>query len=97
MTLTRYKTDEVPKATKEDLDRFDAIKEEDIDLSDIPELTEDFWKNAKRGDFYKPRKEQITIKIDADVLAWLKSNGKGYQTRLNAILRHEMLSKRKTN
>lgn len=66
-------------------------KDEDIDLSDIPELPEEFWENAERGKFYRPKKQQITINIDADVIAWLKSNGKGYQTRLNAILREKMV------
>jgi uncharacterized protein (DUF4415 family) len=42
--------------------------------------------------FYRPNKKQITAKVDADVLAWLKSEGKGYQTRINAILRREMLA-----
>ena len=45
-----------------------------------------------RGRFYKPLKRQITARVDADVLEWLKSQGKGYQSRLNAILRREMLS-----
>jgi uncharacterized protein (DUF4415 family) len=44
-----------------------------------------------RGKFYRPNKKQITAKVDADVLDWLKSQGKGYQSRMNAILRREML------
>ena len=44
---------------------------------------------------YRPVKKQITARVDADVLAWLKSQGKGYQSRMNAILRREMLSTRK--
>src|SRR3546814_7818252 len=55
-------------------------------------LTEDFWKTAERGRFYKPIKQQVTARLDADVLAWLKSQGKGYQARMNAILRREMLA-----
>lgn len=63
-----------------------------IDLSDIPPLTDAQLRNAVRGRFYKPLKRQITARVDADVLEWLKSQGKGYQSRLNAILRREMLS-----
>jgi uncharacterized protein (DUF4415 family) len=55
-------------------------------------MTEERWKTAERGHFYRPVKRQITANVDADVLAWLKSQGKGYQTRLNAILRREMLT-----
>jgi len=62
-----------------------------IDYSDIPPLTEDFWQYAVRGRFYKPTKTTTTVRVDSDVLAWLKQQGKGYQTRLNAILRDAML------
>jgi uncharacterized protein (DUF4415 family) len=64
----------------------------EIDASDIPSLTEDFWKNAVRGRFYKPIKTSTTVRIDSDVLIWLRAQGKGYQSRINAILRREMLS-----
>jgi uncharacterized protein (DUF4415 family) len=64
----------------------------DVDYSDIPPLTAEFWKNAERGKFYKPTKTSTTVRIDSDVLAWLRSQGKGYQSRINAILRREMLS-----
>jgi uncharacterized protein (DUF4415 family) len=63
----------------------------EIDTSDIPEMTEEQWKKARRGHFYRPRKRQITARVDADVLDWLKAQGKGYQSRINAILRREML------
>ena len=63
-------------------------KDEDIDLSDIPEIT-DFSK-AVVGKFYRPIKKPLTIRVDADVLAWLKAQGKGYQTRINSLLREAM-------
>jgi len=64
----------------------------EIDFSDIPELTEKFWKNAVRNPFYKPIKKQVTLRIDADILAWLRGQGQpGYQSRLNAALRQLML------
>jgi uncharacterized protein (DUF4415 family) len=64
----------------------------EIDTSEIPEMTEEPWKNARRGHFYCPRKRQITARVDADVLDWLKAQGKRYQSRINAILRREMLT-----
>lgn len=69
-----------------------AARPEDIDYSDMPPLSAEFWKNAERGKFYKPTKTSTTVRIDSDVLAWLRSQGKGYQSRINAILRREMLS-----
>ena len=63
-----------------------------VDTSEIPEITEEQWKQAQRGKFYRPVKRQITARVDADVLNWLKSHGKGYQSRINAILRREMLA-----
>jgi uncharacterized protein (DUF4415 family) len=61
----------------------------EIDLSDIPEALD--WNTTERGRFYRPLKNSTTVRIDADVLHWLKSPGKGYQTRINAILRAAML------
>jgi uncharacterized protein (DUF4415 family) len=65
-----------------------ALPDDDIDTSDIPEITD--WSGAERGKFYRPIKEAVTVRLDADVLHWLKKDGKGYQSRLNAILRKEM-------
>ncbi len=67
------------------------MPDESIDYSDIPPLTDAFWKNAIKNPFYKPTKTSTTVRVDSDVLAWLKSQGKGYQTRINAILREEMI------
>ena len=63
-----------------------------IDYSEFPPLTAKFWTDAARGRFYKPIKTSTTARVDADVLAWLRAQGKGYQTRINAILRREMLA-----
>ncbi len=68
-----------------------AMPDDQIDYSDIPPLSDEFWENAVRNPFYKPTKASTTVRVDSDVLAWLKSKGKGYQTRLNAILREAML------
>lgn len=85
----------LPPLTEEEKAQLKALAERpdsEIDFSDIPELTEAFWKNAVRGRFYKPTKTSTTVRIDSDVLAWLRSEGKGYQSRINAILRREMLA-----
>jgi uncharacterized protein (DUF4415 family) len=62
-----------------------------IDFSDIPELTGKFWENAVRNPFYRPVKKQLTLRLDADVIFWLRQHGRGYQTRANALLRAAML------
>jgi len=65
--------------------KIDEIKDEDIDYSDIPELDDEFWKNAVVE--YPKKKKPVTIRLDSDILKWFKSMGKGYQTKINAILR----------
>ena len=80
------------KVSPEAIARMKAIKDEDIDFSDIPPLTEKFWKNAVKNPLYRPVKKQVTLRIDADVLEWLKKKEeKGYQSRLNALLRQVMI------
>ncbi|MGC1951071.1 MAG: BrnA antitoxin family protein [Gammaproteobacteria bacterium] len=76
---------------KAEIDALKSPSESEIDYSDIPPLTDEFWKNAVRNPFYRPTKSTTTVRIDTDVLLWLKSQGKGYQTRINAILRVAML------
>jgi uncharacterized protein (DUF4415 family) len=76
---------------KKELSALAAMSDDEIDTSDIPELPPDAWKNAIRGRFYRPVKQAISMRLDADVVAWLKKAGKGYQTRANQILRQRML------
>jgi uncharacterized protein (DUF4415 family) len=76
---------------KREAERLAAMPDSSIDVSEIPEATEEFWKNAIRNPWYRPRKQQVTLRIDADVLAWLRRGGKGYQSRLNSLLRNAML------
>jgi len=64
-----------------------------IDLSDIPEVTD--WSGAIVGKFYRPVKKTVTIRLDSDVIAWLKSSGEGYQTRVNQLLRTAMMQRNK--
>jgi len=77
------------KQAKE-LRNLEKMKQNDIDLSDLPEVRD--WNGAVVGKFYRPIKKPLTLRVDADVLAWLKSQGKGYQTRINEILRSAMLN-----
>lgn len=72
-----------------------TVSDDQLDLSDIPEITD--WTNAVRGKFYRPVKQQTSIRLDADVLSWFKSQGKGYQTRMNEILRDAMLKELKNH
>ena len=77
-----------------DLARLAAKPDEEIDTSDIPPLDDEFWATATRfrdRALYRPVKQSTTVRVDADVLRWLKGKGKGYQTRLNAILREAMM------
>jgi uncharacterized protein (DUF4415 family) len=94
MSMVRIKQGELSPLTAEqqaELKALAAQPDSTIDFSDIPPLGDDFWQNAVRNPFYKPVKTHASVRIDADVLAWLKSQGKGYQTRMNAILREAML------
>jgi uncharacterized protein (DUF4415 family) len=68
-----------------------ALPDDQIDTTDIPELPPDTWKDAVRGRFYRPVKQAVSLRLDSDVVAWLKKDGKGYQTRANRILRERML------
>ena len=78
-------------AQQAELAALAVLPDSQIDHSDIPPLTDEFWKQATRNPFYKPTKQATTVRVDADVLMWLKGQGKGYQTRINAILREAML------
>jgi len=78
------------KSTKSDLARIDRMKDSEIDYSDIPALDKSFLKKATTA--WPPVKKQLTIRLDADVLNWLKGHGRGYQTRINRILRVVMES-----
>ena len=73
------------KSIKSDLKRLDAMRDEDIDYSEIPEFDEEFLRTVDMK--VSPGKKSIALRVDADVLDWMKAQGKGYQSRINAILR----------
>lgn len=75
---------------------LEALRNRKVDTSDIPEWTDEMFRKGERGRFYRPVKEPVTVRIDSDVVFWLKSQGRGYQTRLNAHLREWMVSELKT-
>jgi uncharacterized protein (DUF4415 family) len=79
------------KMTKKQSEEIAALKRlspDSIDFSDVPEITD--WRGAIVGRFYRPIKKPLTIRLDADLLAWLRGQGKGYQTKINRILRSAM-------
>ena len=85
------------KATRDisaDLERINVIRDEDIDYSDIPQVRD--FSNFVRGRFYRPEKQAVTIRLDADVVAWFKGTEPKYQTAVNRVLRDYMLSHRKS-
>jgi len=76
------------KATKKQTEEIRALAkmpDEEIDTSDIPEIVRS--SSTVVGKFYRPIKQSITVRLDADVIAWLRSGGRGYQTRANKMLR----------
>ena len=74
---------------RKNLVRLANMPDHRIDLSDIAEIKK-LPSDALMGKFYRPRKTSVTIRLDADVLAWLKATGEGYQTRINTYLRQLM-------
>ncbi len=78
--------------SKKRLAELDAIRDEDIDTSDIPELDASFFETAKLVIPAGLTKKTVTMRMDEDVLSWFKSGGKGHLTRMNAVLRAYMVS-----
>ena len=89
------------KSTTDETDwkRINAMKDEDIDFSETPEVTPEMFARGivRRG--LKPvrRKDQLTLRVDSDVVAWYRKQGSGYQTRINALLRAYMEAHQRSN
>ena len=75
------------KASETNWQRLAKMKDKDIDTSDISELDDEFFEQAE---IKVPLKQPVTLRVDADVLVWFKSQGAGYQTRINKLLRRYM-------
>jgi uncharacterized protein (DUF4415 family) len=83
---------DISRESRTDWVRVDEMKDEEIDFSDVPELTPEMFAKAvvRQGLQTAKRKEQLTLRIDSDVLDWFKKGGRGYQTRINRLLRAYM-------
>ncbi len=73
------------RASKTDWEKVDSISEREIKYSEIPELDKRFWKEAEL--VMPENKTKVTIRLDNDVISWFKSHGKGYQTKINTVLK----------
>ncbi|MBU0752700.1 MAG: BrnA antitoxin family protein [Gammaproteobacteria bacterium] len=73
-----------------ELEALQALPDSEIDYSDISPANSEEWRDAVVGKFYRPIKQQLTLRIDADVIDWFKQQGRGYQTRINELLRDAM-------
>ena len=88
--MKKRPADSIPPEMLAELNRLEAMRDEDIDTSDMPEIID--WSNAVRCKYYRPVKKPYSIRLDEDIVAWFKSKGDGYQTRINATLREYMLN-----
>ncbi|MGD1063631.1 MAG: BrnA antitoxin family protein [Terracidiphilus sp.] len=79
-------------ARKRDIAAIAAKTDATIDFSEMPEVVD--WTGAEVGRFYRPAKRPVTIRLDEDIIDWLKSYGRGYQTKANLLLRHAMEANR---
>ena len=91
--MRKISTSKKSQIGETDLKRLDAMKDEDIDFSDIPEITPEMFAHAVVRRNFKPipRKKQLTLRVDSDVVDWYKKQGRGYQTRINSLLRAYMI------
>ena len=82
---------DLPSDVEEQIRALEALPEDQIDTTDAPEILD--WSDARRGVFYRPVKQQITLRLDADIIAWFKAcapDGQGYQTDINGALREHV-------
>ena len=84
-------TTELPPDVQAQIQALEALPDDQIDTTDAPEILD--WSDARRGIFYRPVKQQITLRLDADIIAWFKSRapgGRGYQTDISGALREHV-------
>lgn len=81
----------IPPSLMADLEAAAALPDNQVDLTDRDAAEVTDWSGAVRGRFYKPVKTLKSLRLDADVLAYFQAQGKGYQTRINALLREAMM------
>lgn len=88
-------SDDDAKLIREELRQLEARSDDDIDFSDIPEVKD--FSGWERGKFYRPVKDQVTLRLDRDVLHWFKLSHEKYQTAINQALREHMERHRKAS
>ncbi len=88
---------ELSKEQREQLGKLVAMPDDAIDTTDIPEAAPENWMQARRGHLYRPLKQPVTIRLDADVVAWFKDHAddRGYQTEINRVLRRHVAAQEK--
>ncbi len=87
---TKQASVELTTSQAAEIKALQALPDNQIDYSDAPGAMPEEWRDAVVGKFYRPIKQQLTLRIDADVVDWFKRQGKGYQTRINELLREVM-------
>lgn len=85
MTTTKKTLADIEPLNDKRMQKLNALSEKDVDTSDIPELDEEFWNNATVR--LPVNKEALSLRVDQDVVDWFRSQGRGYQTKMNAVLR----------
>ena len=89
--LMKKEITELPPEVQEQIRALEALPDDQIDMTDAPEILD--WSDAMRGVFYRPVKKQITLRLDADIIAWFRAHargGRGYQTDINGALREHV-------
>jgi uncharacterized protein (DUF4415 family) len=95
--MKKKSTGQAAAKAKREIELLSKMRDSEVDFLDIPwqDPNDPKWKNAVIGRFYRPIKQPVALRLDADVLAWLKSKGSGYQSRINRMLRQQMISELK--
>lgn len=91
--MRKGNSDPLTDAQKAELAALEALPDSTIDTTDAPPVTD--WTSAQRGKFYRPVKKLLSLRLDADLIAWFKEDGEGYQTRINKALREYVEKHRK--
>ncbi len=89
MSDERWKS--LTESQRAQIERLADMSDDEIDFSDIPEIDPKDWVNAEVGKFYRPVKQQLTLRLDADVVDWFKRTQPKYQTAMNEALRRYMI------
>ncbi len=90
--MKKQSTGQISPKAKREIEALKRMPDSEVNFSGIPlqNPNDPKWANAVVGEFYRPIKQPVALRLDADVLAWFKEQGPGYQSRINEILRREM-------